>query len=120
MEHSSVEAEVILEEWRIIKAKLENLYRERDQTLTKSFMEKGIDLFKQFLLLTNDNFPPFDKCIPFDELVYKPVNLEERLGFIIARSNLYHSFRQLSELMSEQEKLFAKNKVLKKSSRHNA
>jgi hypothetical protein len=119
MDDLSVEAAVILEEWRTVKGKLEYLFRERDQTNTKSFMEKGIDLFKQFLALTNDRTAPFENTIPYDRMAYKPVNLEERLGFIMARPNLYHSFRQLSELMVEQEKLYVKTRI-KKSSRTNA
>ena len=47
-------------------------------------------------------------------LEMKPVNLEERLGFIISRPTLFHSYRQLTELMVEQEKLYAKKNIVKK------
>ncbi|NRD80540.1 hypothetical protein HPT25_24770 [Bacillus sp. BRMEA1] len=100
----------------MIREILENLFRERKQDHTTSYMEKGIDLFKQLLLLTNDIPYIPESFIPFDQLRFKPVNVEERMGFIAARPHLFHSYRQLSELMVEQEKLYTK-KLIKKSSR---
>lgn len=110
----------ILEEWNNVKAQLGELFRERNQKNTKALMEIGIDLFIQFLFKSNNKPVLAKESIPFDELAIKPVNIKERLGFIMARPNLYHSYRQLSELVIEQEKQFVKYTAMKKSSRPNA
>jgi len=105
----------ILEEWKNVKIRLDQLFRERDQKKAKEWMEKGIALFIHLLNYTNEKAStPYDS-IPFHQLNFKPVNIEERLGFIMARPGLYHSYRQLSELMVEQEKLYAKRNIIKKN-----
>lgn len=38
----------------------------------------------------------------------KPLNLDERLEYVLKRGNTYLGFRQLNELMLEQRKLIAK------------
>ena len=82
-------------------------------------MEKGIGLFIQFLSWSNDSQLTLKNLNQLTLLEIKPVNVEERLGFIISRPNLFHSYRQLSELMVEQEKLYAKKNIVKKASKPN-
>lgn len=107
----------ILAEWEGIQKQLAPLFRARDQKNTKKWMEKGINLYLQFLYLTNhETFPPINRN-RYDQFLFKPVNLEERIDFINSRPELYHSYRQLSELMIEQEKQFVKSNIIKKSSR---
>jgi hypothetical protein len=108
---------VLLADWKKVKEELEVLYRERDQKSTIDGMKKGISLFIQFLFWTNEQPINSSRSFSLEFLEVKPVNLEERLGFIIARPNLFHSYRQLSELMTEQEKLYAKKNILKKASK---
>ncbi|MCM3766599.1 YpoC family protein [Neobacillus niacini] len=110
----------LLEEWKTVKIRLENNFRERNQQGTKELMEQGITLFIHFLHLTNESTAIEGEPVPFGQFHFKPVNIEERLGFIQARPNLFHSFRQLSELMVEQEKQYVKKTIIKKSSRHDA
>jgi len=120
MDNRAETVSTILEEWESVKIRLDQLFRERDQKKAKEWMEKGIVLFIQFLYYTNEKAStPYDS-IPFHQFYFKPVNIEERLGFIMARPGLYHSYRQLSELMVEQEKLYAKRNIVKKTSRPNA
>ena len=45
-------------------------------------------------------------------LKIKPINIRERLDYIIQNPNKFHSFIQLSELFVEMEKLFRKQQVL--------
>jgi hypothetical protein len=106
----------LLNEWGRIKAQLEKLFLNRDQKNVSDMMKKGIELFVQFLFWSNDKSGSQIEPIPFQRFDFKPVNMEERLGFIISRPNLYHSYRQLSELMVEQEKLYAKRSLIKKAS----
>jgi len=117
MDNLAETVSTILEEWESVKTQLDKLFRERDQKKAKEWMDKGIALFIQFLYYTNEEFSTPANPVPFHQFDSKPVNIEERLGFIIARPALYHSYRQLSELMVEQEKLYAKRKIVKKTSR---
>ena len=104
----------LLAEWNTLKTELETLYRNRDQQTTLQGMKKGIGLFIHFLYWSNDRQVKLKELEPLGSLEMKPVNLEERLGFIIRRPNLFHSYRQLSELVTEQEKLLAKKNIVKK------
>ncbi|MBM7654887.1 YpoC family protein [Neobacillus cucumis] len=117
MNNLDITAASLMAEWESIQRQLEPLFRARDFKSTNQWMEKGINLFLQFLYLTNDEtFIPHNQ-ITLNQFPFKPVNLEERLGFIKSRPGLYHSYRQLSELMIEQEKQFVKGNIVKKSSR---
>jgi hypothetical protein len=109
----------LLKEWKDIKDQLEVLFRERKQHKTKPLMDQGINLFIQFLSLSNGLPELVDKSFIPNQYEFKPVNVEERLGFITSRPALYHSFRQLSELMVEQEKLFVRKSIIKKASKPN-
>jgi hypothetical protein len=109
----------LMNEWEVVKNQLEELYRNRDQNNARLAMKKGIGLFIQLLFWSNDQPVLLKEPIPSIPLVYQPVNLSERLAFIMSRPNLFHSFRQLSELIVEQEKLYVKKSILKKASRPN-
>lgn len=110
---------LLLEEWNELKTILEQLFKKRDSKNTLEAMKKGIDLYCKFLFWTNDQ--PEQQIEPNVPLLldYKPVNIEERLAFIYSRPNAYPSFRQLAELMVEQEKLYVKKNIIKKASKHN-
>lgn len=104
-----------LEEWRRVRSMLEDLYRKRDQKNSLHAMKSGIGLFIQILFWSNDLPVSLKEPITSRQFNFKPVNMEERLAFIISRPNLFHSFRQLDELMLEQEKLFVKKNIIRKS-----
>jgi hypothetical protein len=109
----------LLKEWKDIKNQLEALFRERKQQNIKPLMDQGISLFIQFLSMSNGYPELVDKPFIPNQYEFKPVNVEERLGFIMSRPALFHSYRQLSELMVEQEKLFMRRSILKKASKPN-
>jgi hypothetical protein len=113
-EHLDESITLLLTEWEKLRDELENLFRHRDQKAALHVMRKGIGLFIQFLYWSNEKQVIVSKLEPLANLEIKPVNVDERIGFIISRPNLYHSYRQLSELITEQEKLYAKQKVVKK------
>ncbi|TDL76958.1 hypothetical protein E2R56_01910 [Rhodococcus qingshengii] len=104
----------LLSDWERIKVDLEGLYRNRDQKSTLQGMKKGIGLFIQFLYWSNDRQINSKEPISINHLVITPVNLDERLAYILSRPNLFHSYRQLSELMTEQAKQYAKKNIVKK------
>ncbi|WP_284035977.1 YpoC family protein [Neobacillus sp. 114] len=103
----------ILKEWASIQEQLEKVFRNRDQIGAKEWMNKGIQLYLRFLFLTNGLPLSYNDAIPFESIEYMPVNLEERFAFIKYRPSLYHSYRQLSELMVEQEKQYARKTIQK-------
>ena len=111
-----VEISKLLTEWENSKEQLEVLFRERDYNSANELMEKGINLFIHFLAWSNELPETPNAPTNYNQFAFKPVNVEERLPFIISRPALYHSYRQLSELMIEQEKLYVKRNILKKAS----
>ncbi|WP_462412003.1 YpoC family protein [Neobacillus sp. Marseille-QA0830] len=110
--------EMILSEWDGINQGLQRVFREREDRNADAMMKQGIYLFIRLLYITNEleDAPHSLLPVPFPQLKIKPINLEERLEFIKKRPGLFHSYRQLSELMIELEKLYVKESI-KKSSR---
>lgn len=111
---SNMAIDSLLERWLIIKESLQALHHDREQKGVLDCMEKGIGLFLQFLFWSNDQPVQLMDSIPYDRLQVKPVNLRERLEFIILKPKLHHSFIQLSELIEEQKKHFGKKNSMKK------
>jgi hypothetical protein len=114
LEASEENISIFLAKWDQVRPELETLYRNRDQKSTLQLMKKGISYFIQFLYWSNDRQVNSKEPIPFTVLELTPVNLEERLTYILSRPNLFHSYRQLSELFTEQKKLVAKKNIVKK------
>lgn len=104
----------ITEKWDARKEHLMNLFRIRDKAAIVDPMDEAINEFLTFLFLLNGKRNP-DKKMLLDGLIdleNKPINLDERLSFIIKKPNQYHSFVQLNELYHELLKLYAKMKIL--------
>ena len=107
----------LLRHWKSIDGKCEKLFSNRETKLTREPMKEGIALF--FTVLYWIHHKPVvlqDWNHIVDELSIKPVNLVERLTFIIQRPASYHAFVQLNELFRELEKHYAKNKIKKATS----
>lgn len=105
---------VILDDWKKLKASIEELFKVRNKAGILPKMQKGTGLFFQLLFWSNDRPVNLKEPISYDAMSYKPVNLGDRLAFILARPDLFPSYRLLSQLMVEQEKIFAK-KFLKEN-----
>lgn len=101
-------------EWSALKEELEVHFKERSKQKVEEPMKKGIELFIEFLHSANESPPSLSPQIDYDKLTIQPVNLQERLDFIIARPTAYHSFKQLEELMVELEKAYHKNRAIKR------
>jgi hypothetical protein len=114
LEASEENISLVLEKWDGIRSELETFYRNRDQKSTLYLMKKGIGYFVKFLYWSNDRQVDSNEPTSLNQFEIKPVNLEERLTYILQRPNLFHSYRQLTELFTEQEKLFAKKNIVKK------
>ena len=109
---------LLLKEWNAVKPLLEDFFSRRDIKQVEKPMKFGISLLIEFVYWTNEEPVKFSqKEIQLGNLKVKPVNLEERLAFILSRSTLHHSFIQLGELMVEMEKQYVKQMALKKASK---
>lgn len=108
---------LIKNEWDTVKLKLEELFRKRSYKSTIEPMKKGISLFLQFVYWANARPVHFGMPLLGESLKVQPVNMRERIGFIIQRPALYHSFVQLNELMIEMEKQYVKKMAIKKASK---
>jgi hypothetical protein len=107
---------LILDKWGELKTVIEETHRQRKKNGINETMRKGVGLFLQYLYWSN-GIPVCLKELPdFIDVKIKPVNAKERAGFIMARPGLFHSYVQLCELIIEQEKLFAKNNIIRKAS----
>ncbi|WLR56579.1 hypothetical protein LC048_06675 [Mesobacillus subterraneus] len=104
--------ERVLGEWGQCKDELDIHFKNRDSDRALPWMKRAIDLFEQFLYLSNSMNQ--DLC-SITDCEIKPVNVEERLEFIISRPKLFHSYKQLAELFAEQEKQFAKHVALNRA-----
>ena len=103
----------IEKEWTSLKLGLERKFQQRDPKVHVE-MKAAIALFLMKLFWSNGRPVQLnDWKQKVRELDIKPVNVEERLEFVFRRPYSYHSYRQVSELMIEQEKQAAKHLVLK-------
>ncbi len=108
---------LLLKEWNAIKPVLEDFFSRRDIKEVEKPMKFGISLLLEFVYWTNEHPVQFSQTTLIRKLKIMPVNLEERLSFILSRPTLHHSFIQLSELMVEMEKQYVKQMALKKASK---
>lgn len=113
-EIGEVAISALLVEWTGVKEEIETQFAKRDRKGALPFMRKGLGLFLQFLHWANGKPTRIKPEIEYDQLEIKPVNLKERVEFILARPNLYHSSKQLIELMDELEKGYKKAVAIKK------
>lgn len=103
--------------WYEERDRLESCFAKRDRASAREPMIRGLSYFLVCLHWLNgkrvEQVNEWEKAIA--ALAVKPVNVIERLQFIFARPDLYHSFIQLSELFHETEKLYYKTLAKKKN-----
>jgi hypothetical protein len=103
----------LLLEWNRIREELKEGFTKRDLSKTERPMKKGIGLLFEVIYWTNHQ--PVDvQTDVMESLQIKPINIRERVDYIILNPNKFHSFIQLSEAFIEMEKLFWKHAVMKK------
>lgn len=107
-------AQAILLEWTALKEEIRSLFEKRNKDKIPSLMRVGISYLVELLYWSNEQPSILNPKIEYEKLKIRPVNIEERLEFIISRPNLFHSFMQLSELIIEQEKGFKKAVAINK------
>ncbi|WP_243290026.1 YpoC family protein [Bacillus sp. FJAT-47783] len=103
---------LLFKRWKKVNEQLAYHFRDRKIKQIRSHMQEGIALFIVFIHWMNEaavKSTSIPLSYPFP---YKPVNVEERLTFIVENITLYHAFIQLSELFQEGEKIFYKKLAL--------
>ncbi|MCZ0754486.1 hypothetical protein M4I42_02720 [Anoxybacillus sp. J5B_2022] len=106
----------VFELWQEEKEALATYFAKKDRARAREPMIRGLSYLLVCLCWLNgkrvQNVREWEKEV--EALALKPVNVVERLQFIFARCDLYHSFIQLSELFAETEKLYFKKLVMMK------
>lgn len=102
--------------WQKEKESLTHYFAKRDRASAREPMVRGLSYLLICLHWVNgkrvESVKEWEKEIA--ALAVKPVNAIERLQFIFARPDMYHSFIQLSELFVETEKLYYKTLAKRK------
>lgn len=105
----------LLEQWQTTEPIIMKHFQVRDRARALLPMKQMIKLFIAFLFWTNTQpVPRLKNIINFiHELKIKPVNVEERISYILSAPNHHHAFTQLKQLFSEQQKKYAVSKIIK-------
>ncbi|MGP7816030.1 YpoC family protein [Niallia sp. 01092] len=104
-----------IKQWQTLKEEIGISIKNEHKQETRIKMIQGIGYFLQSLYWTNELPVSFESGLISQEISIKPINVGERLTFILSRLNGYHSFKQLEALFMELEKQFAIKKIKRKS-----
>lgn len=100
-------------QWKEESELLTGYFRKRNRQAALEPMLRGLANFISITtwlnnkILTNAN----ELLVVLDSLTNKPINLNERISFVMKQPDHYHSFIQLSSLYTELEKLYYKQKI---------
>ncbi|WP_100402486.1 YpoC family protein [Bacillus sp. FJAT-42315] len=103
--------QMVQEAYQSMQPLIERSFKEKE-TEVDPLMKTVIALF--FMSLFWSNHDPVvlngwkEKVAVFN---VKPLNVEERLSFVLARPFSYQAYRQIDTLMTEQQKQFAKHSL---------
>ncbi|WP_379968461.1 YpoC family protein [Ectobacillus sp. sgz5001026] len=108
---------IILQMWKQNKDSIASLFRQRKRKEAGPPMVTNTARFLSILFWMNETYLSSlqQYTVQIEALRRKPVNVVERLDFILEQPDHYHSFIQLSELYEEVEKLFEKTMIMKKT-----
>lgn len=105
--HSDKGLQEIINRWEYLQSKLEIQFQQKKHGEERQMIE-GIALLIKYVFWTNRepvNIKKIEeKLISFH---VKPINAYDRLQFILSRPFSFHTFRQIQELMIEQQKRYA-------------
>jgi hypothetical protein len=106
----------VLQLWKEKREQLDILFQNRDRKAAREPMTRAISYFMACLYWLNGTrvkgIANWEREV--NTLRIKPMNCVERLQFIFAKCDLYHSFIQLGELFNELTKLYYKNLAISK------
>ncbi|MBO1000086.1 hypothetical protein IOC57_20395 [Bacillus sp. SD075] len=106
----------LLEIWKGIDSECGLLFSERKVGQTFGLMQQGVGLFLTAVFWMHGKPVVLnDYRVQIKSFNNIPVNMDERLSFILARPAFFHSYRQLSELFREFEKQYVKFMIKNKN-----
>lgn len=115
-ENTSDSIPSLLSSWKAKEDILNSLHQKRDRKAAKDEMIPALAWYLQMQFWINGQ--PVRSISDWKRdvksLKWKPVNVEERLDFIIKKPELFHAYIQLQQLFTECTKLFYKSKALPK------
>ncbi|MBM7619509.1 hypothetical protein JOC95_001358 [Bacillus tianshenii] len=115
-EHQSQTVPLLFHLWKETEAKLNVLHEKRERSDVKGNIAGGIALLLQAIFWMNQlpviSLTDWEKEIR--QLQAKPVNIVERLDFVMKKPDMYHAFIQLQQLFTETSKLFYKMQAIQK------
>lgn len=103
----------LVNSWEELKVEIENGFHERKRDVIQTKMVEACSLYIKLLFWSNKK--PVSLINLNDKLkhlIIKPINIVERLTFILENPFLFPSFLQLSELFIEQQKAYYRNKIM--------
>lgn len=102
--------------WEETEPLITTAFQNRNRKQVTLPMKKMILALLAYLFWTNEKpVPSLDVLIAeVKELKYKPVNVDERLAYILSSPNHHHAFTQLKQLFIEQNKKYAIAKLAKR------
>lgn len=108
---------IVLQIWKQNKDSIASLFRQRKRKEARQPMVTNTARFLSILFWMNETYLSSlqQYTVQIEAIRRKPVNVLERLDFILEQPDHYHSFIQLSELYEELEKLFEKTMIMKNS-----
>lgn len=99
---------LILTRWSEVQRECQHFFKERKNKAAQHLMKEGSAIFLCALFWTNGQPVQLNEWARYTEsFSIKPVNLNERLQFILENPTLYPAFVQLGELFTEWNKQYA-------------
>lgn len=108
---------IIFQKWEEKKAFIAELFKQRsNRKIVREPMTKSVSWFISALFWTNETSVPglLNLKEEIRKLPIKPINLEERLEFILLKIDQFHSFIQVGELFEELKKQYYKQQMINK------
>ncbi|MFY4776017.1 YpoC family protein [Metabacillus sp. RGM 3146] len=120
-QNSGIFVPILLEEWKKEEQVLTACFKERRGKGNEELMTSSISFFIIFICWANDQpVETLESHLTWlEQKKVKPVNVKERLRFIIENPTQFHSFIQLQQLFQELAKHFIKKEALKKINKKN-
>jgi hypothetical protein len=115
--HPEESVPVLFNIWKQMMLKVREGFKKRDKSdLQKKSLLKCLSLYIVCLHWMNRRSVQTNKvnAMSINTMLFKPVNCEERLQFIINNPYQYHAFVQLEQLFGELEKSFYKALAMNK------
>jgi hypothetical protein len=115
-EHHLQTVPLLFNLWKVNETKLNMLHEKRERSDVKIHVIGGIALLLQVIFWMNQvpvrSLADWEKEV--EQLPIIPVNIVERLDFVMKKPEMYHAFIQLQQLFTESSKLFYKMQAIQK------